>query len=527
MDKSRPFDQKGRDKKELVCLVFILALACFFRLWKLDSIPPGLYPDEAINGNEAVFSPGKVFYTENNGREGLFINLTALSFKIFGISIWSFRIVPATIGILTVFGIYLLAKELFECDEKRSRHVALFASFFLAVAFWHVNFSRISFRAIQVSLVSIFAFYFLLKAMKRRSTAFFVISGIFFGLGLYTYIAFRVIFLILPLLFLIWYKGTKRQKTEIAYFLSAILIIILPLAIYFLNHPKDFISRAAGVFIFAQKNPIKAFFQSLITHLLMFNVFGDSNWRHNISGFPVLFWPVGILFLIGLIFSFKELINAIKKKNYLLLTTYYLLISWWFIMLLPGILTYEGIPHSLRTIGAIPPTFILAGLGATLVFELAQKRTSGKISGFNAYMVMLSLFLLVVSFVLASYGHYFELWAKSPEVKEAFTRKYYDIGQYLNSLPEEIKKYVIVNELGNPLYGISIPAQTPMFIETTKFGKPRAIYIKAEDLDKIEINQQKTVIIPLYDGIMLYELQNKFPEGKIKYEKGLLIYEIE
>jgi len=96
----------------ILILLIILIIAAFFRLWQLDKIPPGLYPDEAINGNEAISNPGKVFYPENNGREGLFINLIALSFSIFGVSIWALKIVPAIIGILTVFGLYLLTKEL-------------------------------------------------------------------------------------------------------------------------------------------------------------------------------------------------------------------------------------------------------------------------------------------------------------------------------------------------------------------------------------------------------------------------------
>ena len=120
----------------LICLAGIIVLAGFLRLWHLSEIPPGLYPDEAINANDALLSPGKIFYPENNGREGLFINLIALSFSVFGISIWSLKFVSAAIGILTIFGLYLLTKELF------TKNIALFSSLFLATSFWHINFSR-------------------------------------------------------------------------------------------------------------------------------------------------------------------------------------------------------------------------------------------------------------------------------------------------------------------------------------------------------------------------------------------------
>jgi len=37
-------------KKALVLLIIVLCTAAFFRLWKLNEIPPGLYPDVAIDG---------------------------------------------------------------------------------------------------------------------------------------------------------------------------------------------------------------------------------------------------------------------------------------------------------------------------------------------------------------------------------------------------------------------------------------------------------------------------------------------
>ena len=117
-------------KQEIFYLILILILASFFRFWKLEDVPPGLYPDAAIYANEAWLSlknkDFKVFYPENYGREGLYIWLLAFSFSIFKVSIFSLRIVPATAGILTVLGLYFLTKELFESEK-----IALLSSFFL------------------------------------------------------------------------------------------------------------------------------------------------------------------------------------------------------------------------------------------------------------------------------------------------------------------------------------------------------------------------------------------------------------
>ena len=163
----------SRKKIIIFLLIIIITIAVFFRLWQLNAIPPGLYPDEAMNGNDALTSLQnhnfKVFYPENNGREGLFIWLIALSFWFFKPSIWALRIVPAIFGILTVLGIYLLTKELFRYRQKQAYYLALLASFFLSISFWHVNFSRIDFRAILVPFFLVFGFYFLSKGFRLKN----------------------------------------------------------------------------------------------------------------------------------------------------------------------------------------------------------------------------------------------------------------------------------------------------------------------------------------------------------------------
>ena len=156
-------------RTEKFVLLSILVIALFFRLYQLDSIPPGIYSDEAVNGNNAleVLDTGKpqVFYPDNNGREGLLINLTALSFKIFGVNIWSFKLIPVLAGMLGILALYLLAKEMFNWQ------IGALSSFFMAVSFWHVNFSRIHFRAILAPMLFTFMLYFLCvsRSMARLS----------------------------------------------------------------------------------------------------------------------------------------------------------------------------------------------------------------------------------------------------------------------------------------------------------------------------------------------------------------------
>jgi len=550
-----------------LCLLGILAIAAFFRLWQLAQVPPGLYPDVAINGNDALetLKTGnfKLFYPENNGREGLFIWLIAASFSIFGVSIWSIKIVAAIIGILTVLGLYLLAKELFEIVNSQwlkvnSQSIALLSSFFLATSFWHVNFSRIGFRAILIPFILVFAFYFLVKGLKNKTALSLIISGIFFGLGFYTYISYRFIVLLLPLILIFWffiYQKENLQKIFIIntlFLLVTIFIIGLPIGLYFLQNPQDFIGRAAQTSIFATENPIKEFGKSLILHLGMFNFYGDPNWRHNFSGSPMLPWPIGILFLIGIFISAREILRKsnYQNKNFQPLSAFYFLFSTFFIMLLPGILTYEGIPHSLRTIGVIPSVFIFLAIGGAALWAKIKpgsrfltgfsfrkpnvaKRVKNSLLGKEKIKKVWLLNLILAIFfgylITAQYQKYFISWAKNPNVNDAFSADLVKIGEYLNSLRPKTQKYVIVNLSGAPVprpNGIPMPAQTIMFIENMKYGSPQSTYLLPENLSQIKI-EREVVILPMNPDNGLFEkLSQMFPEGEKKEEQGIWIYEI-
>ena len=284
----------GRKKEWMVCVLIIL-IAVFFRFYQIGSFPPGLYPDEAMNGNNALTAletgSFKVFYPENNGREGLFMNLQALFIGIFGIHPWSLRIVSALFGTITVIGLYLLAKELF------GWHQGALASFLLAISFWHVNFSRIGFRAIMLPFILVFGFYFFWRGLKKASLLNFGIAGLFWGLGVYTYISYRVAPLILIFVLLAYwlsvkkdfspskYKQTKNKLLKgLGVFVVVAVLTALPILAYFLQNQGNFVSRTgADLLVFSQDHPAKEFGLSILKTLGMFNFSGDYNWRHNIQ----------------------------------------------------------------------------------------------------------------------------------------------------------------------------------------------------------------------------------------------------
>jgi hypothetical protein len=514
-------------RKEIFVLVFILLLAVFLRFWQLGEIPPGLYPDVAINGNDALdalkSNDFQVFYPENNGREGLFINLIALSFALFGPSVWAIKVVAAVIGTLTVLGVYLLVKELFpsrpDLNGARSGLYALLTAFLLATSFWHLNFSRIGFRAIMVPFLIVFFSYFLFRAFQRKEVWSAALAGIFFGLGFYTYIAFRVAPLILPAIIIPYLFIYRRENSfkrflilNSLFFITAALVAA-PIGLYFFQHPVDFLGRAAGVSVFSVANPLWEFAKSFLAHLQMFVFQGDSNWRHHQPGWPQLAPGLGVLMFLGLSIAFRELFSAIQEQNWQKVAVFGFLLSWFFVLLLPGVLTSEGIPHALRIIGTIPVAYIFIALA---VFRLCQFCARSHLAQFGAAIVLITIVLLGLS----DPWRYFFLWTKDPNVTGAFTVKYVEIANFLNSLPEPISKYVVVNEPGVAVPwpdGLPMPNQTIMFLERAKFGERRSTYLKPEELNKIEADDKEAVVVLMQeDSGLAEEIKERFPDVKVR-----------
>lgn len=537
-----------KDKKFLfiIALIAIMIISVFFRLWKLDSIPPGLYPDVAMNGNDALNtlknSDFKVFYPDNNGREGLFMWLIAFSFYIFGVSVWSIKVVAAFFGIFTVLGVYLLSKQIFKKISENYELIALLSAFFVAISFWHTLFSRLGFRAIMVPFFLVYGFYFLLKALdnalaknynKKKAIIDLMLSGIAFGLGFYTYISYRFVVLLGALILGIWFFIYKKKKSEkeflklSAWCVASMIIVALPIGIYFLLNPGDFFGRAAGVSVLNEKNPLFSLLKSIVLHLGMFNFYGDGNWRHNYAGSPELLWPVGIFFIVGFILSIKDLIVSIKKKDDFKIATHSLLISWFFIMLLSCFLSGEGAPHALRAIGVIPVVYIFSGFGAFWIFSKLKRFFKTKIQLAQLYFVI-SIMLLVIGY--AEFNKYFYEWGKNTNVLGAYSQNYADLGNKINEIPDDIPKYVIVNQSGVLVNDIPVPAQTPIFLERATYGNTRAKYLLPSQIDAIkeELDTANETIIFLmsYDTELAAEIINLFPNGNFYNFEGFYIYKI-
>lgn len=573
-------------------LVFILALGTFLRFYRIKEVPLGLYPDEAMNGSngQEAFETGnfKPFYQENNGREGLFINVQAVSVRIFGNYPWALRLVSAIIGSLTVLGVYMAARELFlpqteskteqgpdpqlqdamrEDRKRRATYIALFSAFFIATSYWHLNFSRIGFRAICFPLCASFGMAFLLRGLRARKISSLVAAGIFTGIGFHTYIGYRFIPFVMafPILaHLYWYwkeKGTLMPLKDsskphsrpcvpcgVTLYLFVTFIVALPIGLYFLQHPADFTGRAAEVSIFSAESPAHEFLMTNLKTIGMFFVRGDCNWRHNYNCMPALYLPLQIALAAGTFIGLGRIFLGRKQsfrgaKSYFLghydIFPFIALFGWLFFMSLPATLTREGIPHALRSIGMIPPILILCGVGAFELlrmllsfFEMQKNRWpqySSQISRIQKELTVLALGALLL-IPLYTYQLYFFKWAENPNTYEAMGTSLAHLGSYISTIPQDTKKYVIVNMGGTEVRGIPMPAQTVMFLTDTftDTGRSRAhlTYLLPNQISQITENPGEHVMIfPLNGGDpnLISLLHSKFPAFKSIAESDFLV----
>lgn len=438
-------------------LALILALAFFVRIYHIESIPVGIYPDEAANGVDALHAletkKFELFYPANFGREGLFINLQALSIALLGNTITALKLWSIIFGTLSVLGIALLATELF-----KRRGAGLIAGFMLATSYWAINFSRIGFRAIMTTFLLTFSFYFFFRGLRTRRLTDFLISGAIFGLGLHTYVAFRlaplILILLLPALFLSYEKFLKRFWKHGALFLLGAFVTAAPMLYhFFIAHPEDFVSRSAHISVFSPAinhgDVLGTLAKTFSISLIKYNFFGDQNWRHNYPPYPLLDPFVGTLFLAGFLFIIWQTVTIIGRRvrdndrDTRLVTNVFLLGSL-FAMLAPEFLTDEGLPHALRSIGTQMPIFLIATLPALWILKKALRSPSG--------MKIALCFLLVITLISSATFNltkYFVFFAGSPAAAGSFNENYTNMGRYLLTLPDHLNKYILIDEKGN------------------------------------------------------------------------------
>lgn len=493
------------NKKYLVWIIFfaIILLAVFFRFYKLNVLPPGLHPDEAANGLD-IFRilenrDYRIIYNTNGPREALFFYIQAIFVYFMGNTILALRMAPALLGVVSVIVIFFATKAWF------NRRTALITAFFMAVTPWIVIIQRDGFRASTVPLFLGLFMWFGAKAYQTKKTVYFLLSAIAIGLGFYTYTAFSmiVVALFLGTVYMLIFRRSWISQNWKKLLLSLLVfgVVMAPLIYTTIKDPGGSTARAGGTsFLNKSLNdgkPLQTLLSSTAKTLLQYNYVGDSNNRHNLDGQPLLNTFVGIMLIVGLVASFYHF----KRPRYAIVII--ILAS----MLLPALLTAEGLPHALRSIGTAVPILMLAGVGTNYLLYVWYKSFPinhlARVVGVTTICVLLGLTLI------QSYRAYFIAWAQSPKTYQAY-----------NELAVSIANYLLANYQPNQNYYVVMGGYDANPIQYLTHNKASYQLLDQQQLMNLPIEQPKQTIVIVPVGS---DHDKDIEALKIKFSNGKLI----
>ncbi|GIV80116.1 MAG: hypothetical protein KatS3mg050_4510 [Litorilinea sp.] len=506
-------------------LLAVLGVALFMRLYRFQSWPFGTWFDEAEAGLQALRileDPNyRPLFVDSINVTSHYLHLVALSFQLFGVSTQSIRLVSVAMGLGTVVAGYLVGRELF------GRSMGLVLAFLLAVSRWDVTFSRIGMYNASTPLFSLLTFAFFLRGLRRRSLWDFALAGVWLGLGLWFYPAFQLFVAALALLILLlsltgepargrrwprwvsqWLQSYWRGLLTLA---LAALLVVAPLARFVYQDPDTYFRRARTTALFENVAPearLPALWSNVRKHLLMFHYRGDPNGRHNLPGAPMLDPYSAALMLLGLALAVVGCRRGGVAGALALFLPLWLLTG-----LLGGILSLDfEAPQSLRSIGALPPAYILAALPLA---ALAQEwRRVGEPYLPGALNWPLGLLLAAVGF--SNFHTYFFLQAGNFASWNAYSTPETIAAQILNQATPGTEAYVISLFQGHP---------TLRFLTRPEVQGSRLVASLGEAVAvrKLETNDQLPIQTPADHPVLLIldaDRQALFDEARRLYPQA-------
>ncbi len=333
----------------------------------------------------------------------LYIWVASAIGSIVGFSLNLIRLPNLLVGILMIPLVALFAKTLVSTEENAKKHNSHFAqlagiwtAITIASAPWAVHFSVTGFESHLGQFLITVGLFILISKKIRWSLP---IAALFGVLGVYSYYAYRYIFLALLVLgtfYKLWTtsvsgldqkKSSRKTKTGILIDLAigGILAVTLfttglqPLlkSPWYSSFEQVRLSADSNLSIepfVHQANELRmnagntisdrflfhpqmlrgiSIYSNVLSHLDLQYLFssGDSNPRHGPPAFglfPLFLLP---LLIIGLYSGYKRAPKALL-----------FLLGWWLLSVIPASIPLES-PHALRSLGALAPLTILFGIG--------------------------------------------------------------------------------------------------------------------------------------------------------------------
>ena len=421
-------------------LAAILGGAAWLRFHLLAAIPQDLHGDMASMGLQARdilagVAPG-LFHQgwAEIPMLGFYPSVIGLAFV--SNSILGLNVVPAAEGLLTLFGLYLLAWRLFD-----SHRLAALAAAILAVNIPHIHFSRLA-AYMDPWPWLVFAFVLLAHGLRARKGWPFPLAGLLVGLSLQMYYSGRAALFILPAvaLYLILLhprtarRGWRQWLGAAALLGLGVVIALGPSLIYFLQHTDALLARSRAVFLFhppvmthlmgkyGVDSPAAVVWEQIKRSVLMFNAAHDTSTQFGYTH-PMFTALLSPWVLLGAGYSLRR-----WRRPGLGFAC-----IWLIIILVTGSVLTNNAPFWPRLVGILPAAALLAGaaLHAALKGLGLGQPVRSLLDPAPTAIAMLGL---VMAFLLLGQRNWRDYFQTVNNNARAQAR----IGRYLDALPDSV-----------------------------------------------------------------------------------------
>ena len=300
----------GLGARNLALMVGVVLAGAWFRMYELDELPGEMTSDHVeklLDVVKVVEGDRPIFLENNGGREVMQVYATSLAAGFFATppSHSTLKAVMAIAGIVTIPIVYVLGVRL-----SGEGGVGVLAALVFAVGWWPVVISRNGLRFPLAPMFGALTIYLIVRGIMGRSINSCVLGGVILGIGMYGYTAFRIMPLVIMLLFglyLTHHKAKRVQELVVRQVTAVVLIgavAAIPMLRYAVDKPLVFWSRTATRMaqteVAYKGNMTGLLLQNTWDSVRMFAWTSDTAWLVSPTGQPALDWVTGGLFHMGI-----------------------------------------------------------------------------------------------------------------------------------------------------------------------------------------------------------------------------------
>ncbi len=230
-------------------MIIALVVGIGLRVARLASVPPGLAPDEACNGYDA-------YSILKTGRDhhGNFLPLAMQGFGDYRMPLFTYSLVPlvAAFGLkpavvrlgAALWGIVDLAAITVLAGLMMGWPAAAAAALFGALSPWHLSISRYATEEIVGSSTITLGMLCFFLWLRWRRGRWLLLSGVVFGLSLYSYAITKPFLpLLIALLTVMYWHELRAARLKALAAAAIVMLLALPQAVLLLHHTAEMQAR--------------------------------------------------------------------------------------------------------------------------------------------------------------------------------------------------------------------------------------------------------------------------------------------